>query len=256
MAPSFEKTSVWIHGGSGRMGQKISELLDSEPYAGQWILAGSSDKNRSLLSTTEQELKHVDCILDFTGAEGCQSLYEFMIRTELRNKTLLLGSTGIPQTLSRLWERYAGEHDCRLMIAPNTSYGILLTLRAALSIAESCATHGFDIEIEETHHRHKTDAPGGTALFLAENLAEETSSHILTQRDGKRKQGEIGLHSSRGGGVFGEHKIRFLGEYEEISIQHRVFSRTLFASGALSLLKWLHKQKPGVFTLRDISRHP
>ena len=97
------------------------------------------------------------------------------------------------------------------------------------------------------------DAPSGTALFLAENVAKASKGlKVCQNRDGKRLDHEIGVHALRGGGVFGEHEIRFMSPSEEISISHKAYSRELFAKGALVLGKWLSSQESGKYSLFDI----
>ena len=166
----------------------------------------------------------------------------------------LIGSTGLnPEQLSR-WEQYAKSHNCPVLIAPNTSTGVLLTLQSALNIAKGLHGLDFDIEILESHHRNKIDSPSGTAMFLANNIAEHEKLSLNTNRTGKRKTDELGVVALRGGSVFGEHTVRFMGDYEEIMITHRALSRDLFASGALTLGKWLMNQNQGrIVQLTEVS---
>jgi 4-hydroxy-tetrahydrodipicolinate reductase len=104
---------------------------------------------------------------------------------------------------------------------------------------------GFDIEITETHHRMKADAPSGTALLLADVIHSALpGSTIDFNRTGARKKNSIGVHSVRGGGIFGEHDIRLISDDEELSISHRAFSRALFAKGALSLTLEIEAKVP------------
>jgi 4-hydroxy-tetrahydrodipicolinate reductase len=128
-----------------------------------------------------------------------------------------------------------------------------MMVKSALVVASLSQYSGFDIEVEECHHKHKKDSPSGTSLFLAESLQKALpKSTLVDSRKHPRKDHEIGLSASRGGGVFGEHKIRFLGEFEEFTLTHRAFSRELFTKGAVALSEWFMKQKFSVFTLNDI----
>ena len=112
---------------------------------------------------------------------------------------------------------------------------------------------GFDIEICEAHHRGKRDAPSGTAKHLADAIAETlTRARPIFHRDGGRLPGEIGIHSVRGGGVFGEHEVRLLGDNEELAVTHRALNRAIFARGALTLSRWLLAQRAGFYTLDDV----
>ena len=113
----------------------------------------------------------------------------------------------------------------------------------------------FDIEMHETHHRGKKDAPSGTARLIAHVLAQGGENleplKIIDHRLGVRSADELGISSSRGGVVFGEHEIRFLGMSEEITVTHRALQRELFVDGALTLMKWLLCQKPGFYRVLD-----
>ena len=245
------RVPIWIHGITGKMGREIVALLGKAPLKERWALAGGSSRHDSK-EALEQGLGASSCILDFTGQEGSQLLADALARGLIRGKSVLIGSTGLSSGQKERWCQLAKEQNLRLMIAPNTSLGILLTLKAALAVAVGlCVANNFDIELEEAHHRDKADAPSGTALWLADNIAANVGAEVVTQRQGLRKKGELAIHPTRGGGVFGEHCIRFLGDHEEISIRHRAYSRTLFASGAVVLLSWLHKQQPGVHDIRN-----
>jgi 4-hydroxy-tetrahydrodipicolinate reductase len=171
----------------------------------------------------------------------------------VRHKSVVIGTTGLPAAQLAAWRDTAAAQELRLLIAPNTSVGILVALKAAILAATPLVGIGFDVEITETHHRAKVDAPSGTARFLADSLAQAIPElNVVTDRRGARQRGELGVHSVRGGGVFGEHEIRLLGDAEEIRISHRAFSRSLFASGALVLAGWILKQEPGVYGLLDV----
>jgi 4-hydroxy-tetrahydrodipicolinate reductase len=241
---------VWIHGISGRMGQTLrSELSAKESM----ILHGGSDHTSSA-SDLEEGLQHSSLVIDFSSLEGNLALYEAFLKAKtLKGLSLVICSTGITQSQKDLWQNLSKRHEMSILFAPNTSLGILMMMKSALVVAGLSRHAGFDIEIEECHHRHKKDSPSGTSLFLAESLQGALPESVLVNsRTGARKENEIGLSVTRGGGVFGEHRIRFLGEFEEFTLSHRAFSRELFAKGALVLAEWLLKQKRGSYTLKDI----
>lgn len=251
MTMQNDRASVWIHGMSGKMGQEITSLMETKKYMDEWMLLGGS----ALDSSEEKiclEISKADCFIDFSSKDGNEFFYKVLKASSVQGKSLLIGSTGLSEAQKVNWIQLAEDRQMSLMIAPNTSLGVILTLKAALGIAGICSEHDFDIEIEETHHRYKVDAPSGTAVFLGDHLARATDKSWVSGTNGLRNREEIGIHATRGGGVFGEHKIRFISDYEEISIQHRAFSRTLFASGALALLSWLRKKKPGVYKVEEV----
>jgi 4-hydroxy-tetrahydrodipicolinate reductase len=195
----------------------------------------------------------VDLVVDFSAPEANVLLFDAMRTSRRKGMAVLLGTTGLtPEQLTR-WRDVASAGAHRILVAPNTSIGILLLAKAALLAAGVAAGLAFDVEIVETHHRAKKDAPSGTAKFLAETIAGGVDD-LAPQYDrrGARRAGEIGVHAVRGGGVYGEHEVRIIGDSEEICLSHRAFSRSLFAAGALTLGTWLLTRNPGYYNLLDI----
>lgn len=241
--------SVWIHGITGRMGSLLAEFVNKEESFE--LIGGSHEQSSS--EELKEGIQKSSLIIDFSSQEGNETLYKTASQTkELTSKSFLICSTGLNSKHQDHWKSLTS-HNVSILFAPNTSVGVLMLLKSALSIVGLASSSNFDIEIEETHHRWKKDSPSGTALFLAESLQTQVPKHsLVTSRHGPRQENEIGIHVTRGGGVFGEHKIRFLGDFEEISLSHRSFSREIWAKGALSLGEWLCKQKPGAYSLDDI----
>jgi len=199
-------------------------------------------------------LLRVDLVFDFSAPEANRLLYKAFVPGELRRKAILIGTTGLTESDQKSWAAVAKKNQLQLLFAPNTSIGVLALLRSALTAAGLCGSKNFDLEIIETHHRAKIDAPSGTAKMLANGLASAIpGTKVVSKRSGARKPGEIGVHSVRGGGVFGEHEIRFISDHEEITLSHRAFSRALFAKGAVHLGHWLLEQTPGIYTLSDVN---
>lgn len=247
----IEKPLVWIHGISGRMGTTLEAEVRKHVTL---TLQGGSD-HRSTLSHLEEGLKNAKLVIDFSSAEGNHVLQKaiFNQAKHIQGCSLVICSTGLSEEQKKDWEKISKQCHSSVLFAPNTSLGILMMMKSALVVAGLSRHAGFDIEIEECHHKHKKDIPSGTTLYLAETLSGALpGSTIADARKGPRKDNEIGMIASRGGGVFGEHKIRFLGEFEEFTLSHRAFSRELFAKGAIVLGEWLLKQTPSVYTLNDI----
>lgn len=250
----------WIHGATGRMGREILQVLQADPKNYQFV-GGSGHKLMGDLfhqgeKTTEeslaQQLARTDVIIDFSNVEANIVLLEALSKHPLTNKSIVIGTTGLaPETLTR-WRALAEAKEHRILFAPNTSLGVLLTTLTSMKIAEVLRGQGFDIEIIESHHREKADAPSGTAKFMAEALAKQENLTITTNRQDRRKANELGVSALRGGLIFGEHEICFLGDSEELRISHRALSRSLFAKGAVKLVGWLTKQKPHFYQLLDI----
>lgn len=263
MANGDRPINLWIHGSSGKMGREIQKSLLETP--GKFRLVGGSARKfegETFLqgrAVTAEQLAHaldkdkIEVVLDFSTTEANEILFEAVQKTEAKSLKVVLGTTGLGEAKLEAWKALIKKRNFGLLIAPNTSLGVLLTARAALLAAAPLAKLGFDIEITETHHRLKRDAPSGTARFLAETIVGGVPDlKITTERDGARQPGELGIHAVRGGGVFGEHEVRILGDNEEITISHRAFSRGLFAGGALVLARWLAEQGPGCYGLLDV----
>ncbi len=242
------KKKVWIHGISGRVGRLLEAEIEK---SSDWVLVGGSHRSTGS-EELESGLKKADIVIDFSSSEGSQRLCEAIQKISTRAK-LLVCATGLSKTQKDAWARVS-ENGVSVLLAPNTSIGIMMLMKCALAVAGFAVKADFDIEIEECHHRHKADSPSGTTLFLADALHQALpDSTLVTNRTEKRKSGEIGISVTRGGGVFGEHSIRFLGEAEEFTLSHRAFSRDLFAKGALALGEWLLKQEPGFYSLHDVA---
>jgi 4-hydroxy-tetrahydrodipicolinate reductase len=149
-------------------------------------------------------------------------------------------------------------HTTPVVLSPNMSVGVNVLLRLVSDAARTLGP-GYDLEIVEAHHRLKKDAPSGTALRLAEALAEATGRDLgqtavyARQGDtGARTASEIGIQTIRGGDVVGDHTVFFLGLGERIEITHRASSRETFARGAVRAAQWLHGRKAGLYDMRDV----
>jgi 4-hydroxy-tetrahydrodipicolinate reductase len=247
-----KKLSVWIHGLSGRVGQELQRLLESEAQQ-PFVLVGGSHKS-SGWSEFARRCSAIEMLIDFSSAEGNVQLLKQLQENRGDIKSVLIGTTGLSAEHVQAWQKFAKAKGIAVLLAPNTSLGIRLVLQSALQMLGPCVQAHFDIEISETHHRHKKDAPSGTALMLAHKLADQLpDGRVVTNRSGLRKSNEIGVQSLRGGEVFGEHHICFLGDEEQITISHRAFSRTVWARGGLLLAGWLAAQKPGWYVLDDVT---
>ena len=145
-----------------------------------------------------------------------------------------------------------------VVFAPNTSVGVSVLLKLVADAARLLGPD-FDLEIVETHHRLKRDSPSGTALRLAEALAEATGRDLTRDARferhgdiGPRTKAEIGIQTLRGGDVVGDHTVFFLGDGERIEITHRASSRDTFARGAVRAALWVRGRAPGLYDMRDV----
>jgi len=191
--------------------------------------------------------------IDFSSARAAPATLAACVAARV---PLLLGTTGLAREL--VAPMAAAAESIALLIAPNTSPGLNLLLSLA-STAAARLPADFDIEIIETHHRDKTDAPSGTALAIGEAAAKARGMALddaaLYERHGAtgaRPGGRIGFASVRGGDIVGEHEVHFLGQGERLMLRHSVSDRGVFARGALMAGQWLASQPPGRYGMGDV----
>jgi 4-hydroxy-tetrahydrodipicolinate reductase len=239
------KHEVLLYGASGKMGLELTEQLKNHPTLrlGAAVtlteITAYDAAHIAVLKHTKQSLTAVlqgaDIIIDFSSPGGTSALVKCFANAE--SKVFLIGTTGLPEKLKTEIKSLAKKGGHRILFAGNTSLGASTVAKLAVMAAKTLAGTGFDIEITETHHRQKVDTPSGTALFFAEMIQKAIpSSKIVVNGSGKRVPGTIGIHSIRGGGVIGDHDIRFISDSEEICLSHRALNRSLFAKGALNLV--------------------
>ena len=227
-------TAITIFGGGGRMGRAIAE-----------IVAARDDV------TIVPE--GADVFVDFSAPAALESN---LSAARHAGKPILIGTTGLTDAQQRLIDEAAAK--IAVLQAANTSLGVNLL---AHLVREAAARLGpeWDIEIVEMHHRHKADAPSGTALLLGRAAAEargvaldEVSDRGRDGITGPRQEGRIGFASLRGGSVAGEHQIIFAGEGERLELGHRAESRSIFARGAVQAALWLKGKAAGRYTMADV----
>ena len=166
----------------------------------------------------------------------------------------VIGTTGLSE--EQLAEVEDATQSAPIVLAPNMSVGVNLLREVVRDLAAKLI--GYDIEVVEAHHRHKKDAPSGTALFLARAAAEGRERSLeevaVYGREGyaPREPGEIGIHALRGGGVVGEHRLVFYADGEEVEVVHRALSRRTFADGALRAARFAAGAKPGLYGMADV----
>ncbi len=193
-----------------------------------------------------------EVVIDFTSPEASVEHAQVCAAAGV---ALLVGTTGL--TASALQQLEQCSQKIPLLIAPNTSVGINLVLELAVKLARGLG-EDFDVEIVETHHRLKKDAPSGTALKLAAELASALGRSPANYRFarqgrvGERPRREIGIQAIRGGDVVGEHTVHFLGDGERVELTHRATSRDQFARGALRAARWLAGRAPGLYDMADV----
>lgn len=247
VSSSHKLISVAVLGYTGRMGQAVLEELSKHTRFHQTIPIG-----RDLFNEPQKLLKQLQtcqAIIDFTTVNTQQKLYQMLLDAQL-TLPMITGVTGLADPDQYLLETYARQ--APVFQAANFSIGVALLKKMSV-MASQVLGDEFDIEIFELHHRHKLDAPSGTALVLAEALKQQKQtvngkhSSVETTLNYPRNPAEIHVTAGRGGGVFGDHTIFFLGQHERLELKHSALNRSLFAAGALRAVQWCVGRSPGLY---------
>lgn len=260
---------VAVMGASGRMGQMLIRLVDDSDQAtlaavveraghdwvGRDLGLATGGAARGLIVTDDvaQALGVSDVVIDFTAPAVTVALAKQAATAGVAH---VIGTTGFSDAdLAAIAQ--AGQKG-RIVRAGNMSLGVNLLVTLTRQIAAALGAD-YDIEIVEAHHRHKVDAPSGTALMLGEAAAEGRGVALADVADrgrdgitGARAPGAIGFHALRGGDYIGEHDVIFAGEGERIVLRHVASDRALFARGALRAALWLQEQGPGEYSMLDV----
>lgn len=219
---------VVIAGITGRMGKELQLIAQSESVQ---VLGGLSRSNPSL-KTMIAAIARPQAVIDFSLPGATTALLQ-----ECRDLKIPLVSGVTGYSPEQLAELKAAAREIPVLHSSNMSLGIQMLAKALEALK---GADGFDLVIEEVHHRHKKDRPSGTALLLRDELRERTG----------REPAEI--VSLRGGGVIGDHRVMAMSESEVLTFQHTALNRTVFARGACRAARWLVGQKAGLYSLRDV----
>ncbi|MFA7158804.1 MAG: 4-hydroxy-tetrahydrodipicolinate reductase [Kiritimatiellia bacterium] len=260
---------IAIFGAGGRMGQaiircakrleadiKVVAAIEAEqcPLVGKdaGLVAGTMDIGVPIAADARGGAEKADVMVDFSFPSS--SAAHALLAAELK-KPVVIGTTGLnsgeKESLKKASARTA------VLWAPNMSFGVNIMDAAIGRIAKALAD--YDVEIIETHHAQKKDAPSGTALRLAETVAAARGVHLdkaaaygRKGNIGARPPGQIGVHAVRAGDVVGDHTVIFASEGERLELTHRASSRDCLALGALRAAQWIAKRPPGLYDMRDV----
>jgi len=248
---------VGVFGASGRVGKLLLENLketNNISLSSVFVrnnLDFSIDPSILVTSDMRSFLNASDVIVDFSLPEACEELLEAAMITP---KPLVIGTTGLSTHQLNLLKD--ASELMPVLYATNMSLGVALLNK--LVAQASAALKGFDIEIVEMHHRHKKDAPSGTALTLAESAALARDLNLdnvrISGRDGNigaRTDNEISVMALRGGDIVGRHTVGFYNDGEFIELNHTATSRSTFSKGALRAAQWLVAQEKGLYSIAD-----
>lgn len=263
-----------ILGADGRMGTAVIRAITDHPDVtlGTAITAPNSPKlgqdagtlieqgplGITLISDIQACLEQCDVLIDFSAPVAAMTVGRILSSPEYSGpcKAVVSGTTGFTPDQDEALN--AASDTIALLRARNFSPGVT-ALSVLVELAAEKLGTGWDIEVLEMHHRHKVDAPSGTALLLGEAAAKGRGldldkSSVLSRvgQTGARHDDDIGFATLRGGGVYGRHDVILANELEMITLRHDAFDRSVWARGAVSAAIWTAKQKPGLYSMRDV----
>jgi len=252
--------NITILGADGRMGQAVAAVLKTHEKARLLYALTASDSPALGKAVPEHDitysddfsaaLNNSDVIIDFSAPAATLKAADVMSGTKC--KAMVSGTTGLSDTQETNLKKAS---DLTLLRSGNFSLGVNL-LEALVEQAAKALDESWDIEVLEMHHRHKVDAPSGTALMLGEAAARGRGAKLKDiaayERNGKRRVGDIGFAALRGGDIIGAHQLRLINELEMITLSHDAFDRSVFAQGAVDAALWAAKQPAGYYNMRDM----
>lgn len=266
---SIKPIRVSVCGAMGKMGERIFRCIQEEkdlivsgavergghPQCGKDIgmLLGGEPLNVVLTDNMDACLAKSDVVIDFTSREAAMKNVNMAVRHRV---AMVIGTTGLTSEDEKTI--YEAASEIPIVKAPNMSVGVNLLYKLVAEAAKGLGD-GYDVEIVETHHRFKKDAPSGTALQLARVVAEalghEPEKGYVYGRQGDvgaRKSGQIGVFAVRSGDVVGEHTVVFGGIGERVELTHRAHTRDTFARGAIRAARFAAGHSPGLYSMMDV----
>ena len=263
------KIKVAVAGCLGRMGQEISkQILNNKKlefvggfehkkhkYINKPMNKISSIQTSKLVSSNSAQLiKEANVIIDFTTPES--TLANLKIAS-LNKTAVVIGTTGMTDAQKNKVKTYSKK--IPILMSSNMSLGVNLLFNLVKQTASALKDTDYDIEIAETHHKHKKDAPSGTALSLGEYASHGrkttlNKSKVLdrTKKLTSRKKGDIGFAVTRGGEIAGEHTVSFIGTNDRVDLVHKANNRSIFVKGAVDAAIFIRKKKSGLYTMNDL----
>ncbi len=263
------KLGIVIVGAGGRMGKRLvarvmeaadMELVGATEYSGSPLLgkdaglvAGVGEAGVEISAELAPCLERADAIIDFSTGDVAANAEAAVAA----GAAVVIGATAIDDAGKKTIAALA-DNGGRIVMAPNMSVGVNLLFHLVAEVAQTLGDD-YDVEIVETHHNKKKDAPSGTAVRLAEVAAEALGrsyeKDVVHGREGlvgERTRREIGVHAVRGGDVVGDHVVLFAGDGERVELVHKASSRDTFALGALKAARFLSNAAPGLYDMMDV----
>ena len=257
----MKKIKLALVGCAGRMGQQIIKELQN--FSNIYLIAALENKNSKFLhkkikkinitSDKESAFKEVNTIIDFSQPESTLETVRYAAKLK---KKLVIGTTGL--NINQINKIKNASKKTAIVFAPNMSVGINLLMNLVGKASNIFFDKNTSVEILDIHHKHKKDAPSGTALALGTAVAEgknfnlKGKSTMKPNRTRKKELGKINFYCKRRGNIIGDHSVIFTNNGEEIELKHRGFNRSIYALGAIKAVIWLSKQKKGFFNMSDV----
>ncbi len=246
---------VILHGCNGKMGLKVSEIIDEDSR--MEIVAGVDQENDTdhlypVFDSLDECDVEADVVIDFSNASATDRLIKYCVDKEL---PLVLCTTGLSDAQAKEVEE--ASRKVAILRSANMSLGVNLLLKLLKDATKVLSPAGFDVEIVERHHNQKVDAPSGTAIALADSVNEAagnkyTYTYDRSSKRESRDENEIGISSVRGGSIPGDHEVIFAGPDEVIELKHTVYSRSVFAKGAVEAAAFLAGKPIGYYDMSDV----
>lgn len=257
-----------IAGASGKMGRMLIEAVLAQPGDFELVVALDHSSSQALgqdaggflgihtnvmITDDLQALSKADCLIDFTRPEGTLEHIKVCVEHGVK---VIIGTTGFDEAGKQVIQK--ASESIAIVFAPNMSVGVNATLKL-LEVAAKILASGYDVEVFEAHHKHKVDAPSGTALKMGEVIAQawnkpldELATWTRHGHTGAREDGTIGFSVVRGGDIVGDHTVYFCGVGERIEITHRSSSRATYAQGSLRAARFLANKSRGLFDMQAV----
>ena len=252
---------VAVAGAGGRMGRALIEAIDGDrglTLAAALDVAGSPSIGQEVAgvkvtSDISKAVSAADVLVDFTRPEGTIKHLDACLK---QARAMVIGTTGFSDSEKKKLSE--GAKRIPIVMSPNFAVGVNVLFKVVETAARALGDD-YDVEIVEAHHRHKVDAPSGTALKLGELIASALKTDLPAAAvhgrhgdTGERPMKQIGFHAIRGGDIVGEHTVLFIGAGERLELAVRSQSRMTYASGAVRAAKWLRKRPAGLYDMFDV----
>jgi 4-hydroxy-tetrahydrodipicolinate reductase len=261
--------NVGVIGAGGRMGRMLIEAVQNNPQtvlkaaierqgsslvgADAGEVAAIGHLNVQIVDDLAAVIDDIDVLIDFSLPDATEKNMQVCAE---HNVAMVIGTTGFNEQQERVLAK--ASEKITIVYAGNYSTGVNLSLKL-LGMAAKAFGNDADVEIIETHHKHKIDAPSGTAYMMAEAVAEARGQNLKDVaiygregQTGERESGTIGIHAVRGGEIVGDHTVMFIADGEVVEITHRARARMTFAAGAVRAATWVVEQEVGQYNMQDV----